>query len=108
MTHSTENELTKLRYIKDIGLIGTALNGTIKIFDAFDFKQVWRSTNKSRKELYHTNIVTFDISSTLGLMATGGVEGKLILIDPYAFGIVNSVLAHSCEIINLYIFDEQQ
>jgi WD40 repeat protein len=33
-----ENEITKLRYIKDIGLIGSAFNGTIKIFDAFSFQ----------------------------------------------------------------------
>lgn len=41
-------------------------------------------------------------------MATGGVEGKLILIDPYALGIVNSTMAHHSEIISLYIYDEQQ
>jgi len=33
-------------------------------------------------------------------MATGGAEGKLILIDPYALGILNSVEAHpNCEIL---------
>jgi len=42
------------------------------------------------------------------MMATGGAEGKLILIDPYAQGIMNKVDAHSCEILQLYIFDEQQ
>ena len=41
-------------------------------------------------------------------MATGGAEGKLILIDPYAQGILNHVEAHTCEILNLYIFTDQQ
>lgn len=90
-TQPTENELTGIRYVRDIGLIVTALNGTIKIFDAFNFKTVWKSTNKSRKEIYHTNIGQFDVSASLGLMATGGIEGKIILIDPYAYGIVNGI-----------------
>lgn len=41
-------------------------------------------------------------------MATGGAEGRLILIDPYAQGIIKKVDAHNCEILQLYIFDEQQ
>lgn len=41
-------------------------------------------------------------------MATGGVEGKLMLVDPYAFGIINTVTAHNAEIINLYMYHEQQ
>lgn len=43
-----ENEITGVRYIKDIGLIATAFNGTIKIFDAFNFNQLWKDTNKTR------------------------------------------------------------
>ena len=50
----------------------------------------------------------FDISSKLGLMATGGAEGRIILIDPYALGIVDGVDAHTCEILDVYIFDQQQ
>jgi len=51
-------------------------------------------------------MTTFDISAKLGLMATGGAEGRIILIDPYALGIVEGVEAHGCEILNVYIFDE--
>ena len=40
-------------------------------------------------------------------MATGGHEGRIILIDPYALGIINGVEAHNSEILQLYIFDEQ-
>ena len=32
-----ENCITKVKYVKDIGLIATAFNGTIKFFDAFNF-----------------------------------------------------------------------
>jgi len=94
--------------VRDIGLICSTFNGTVKFFDAFNFNEQWCTTNKERKEHEHTNITVFDISVKLGLMATGGAEGKLILIDPYALGIINDVEAHSCEILQLYIFDEQQ
>lgn len=57
----------------------------------------------------HTNIVTFDVSSNMGLMATGGAEGRLVLIDPYALGIINGTIAtKNKEIINVFCFDEQQ
>jgi hypothetical protein len=98
--------LTCIKYVRDIGLLVTSFNGTIKIFDGFDFKEVWKSSNKSRKQAYHTNIITFDVSTPLGLMATGGAEGKLMLVDPYALGIVNVVNAHNADIISLYIYNE--
>ena len=48
-THKTPKKLiSKLRYVKDIGLIITAFNGTIKFFDAFNFYQIWKNDNKSR------------------------------------------------------------
>mmetsp|Transcript_33488 Transcript_33488/g.32550 ORF Transcript_33488/g.32550 Transcript_33488/m.32550 type:complete len:164 (+) Transcript_33488:889-1380(+) len=110
-----ENELTCIKYLRDIGLVVTSLNGTVKIFDGFDFKEQWKTSNKSRKLIHHTNITTFDISMSLGLMATGGAEGKLMLIDPYAFGIINSVVAHSspssnqsCDILRVMFFEESQ
>jgi hypothetical protein len=105
-TAVTENELTGIRYVRDIGLIATALNGTVKIYDAFEFKEVWKSSNKNRKDNHHTNILCFDVSTPLGLMATGGVEGKIVLIDPYAYGIINSVYGHLKEIVNLYMYGE--
>jgi hypothetical protein len=104
-----ENEITKIRYWKDIGLIATTFDGTVKIFDAFNFNQIWKSTNKNRAECLHTNIVTFDVSSNMGLMATGGAEGRLVLIDPYALGIINgTIAAKNKELVNVFCFDEQQ
>jgi hypothetical protein len=35
--------------MRDIGLIVTSLNGSVKIFDGFDFKELWKTTNKNRK-----------------------------------------------------------
>lgn len=77
--------------MRDIGLIAASLNGTLKIFDGFDFKEIWKTPNKQRKQIYHTQLISFDVSTKLGMMAIGGAEGKLILIDPYAFGIINGV-----------------
>ncbi len=38
-------------------------------------------------------------------MATVGVEGRMLLIDPYALGIINATDAHpNIEIINVYIY----
>lgn len=39
-------------------------------------------------------------------MATGGAEGKLVLFDPYAFGVIGGIQAHTCEIIKIFIYDE--
>jgi len=42
-------------------------------------------------------------------MATGGAEGRLVLVDPYALGIINGVVAHhNREIIAVYCYSEQQ
>ena len=100
--------ITKLKYVKDIGLIASAFNGTIKFFDAFNFYQTWKTENKTRTPQQHTSIATFDVSSTLGVMATGGSEGVMLLIDPYALGIVGAVQAHyNVEILNVFLYDQQ-
>ena len=40
-------------------------------------------------------------------MATGGAEGRLVLVDPYALGIINSIVAHhNREIIAVYCYSE--
>jgi len=70
-------------------LIVTAFNGTIKFFDPFNFYQVWKNDNKMRNDNQHTNISTFDVSSSLGIMVTGGAEGLILSIDPHALGVTN-------------------
>lgn len=100
---------TALRYVKDIGLIVTTFDGQIKIFDAFNFFLVWRNSNKQRNPQQHTTISSFDVSPTLGLLATAGVEGRIVLFDPYAFGIINQTDATpNIEIIKLFIYSSQQ
>jgi hypothetical protein len=38
-------------------------------------------------------------------MATVGVEGRLVLIDPYALGIINAADAHpNTEILRVFIY----
>jgi hypothetical protein len=77
-------EITQIKYIRDIGLVVSTFNGTIKFFEAISFSEKWVNSNKHRNMEQHTNITCFDISVKMGVMATGGVEGKIILIDPYA------------------------
>jgi hypothetical protein len=41
-------------------------------------------------------------------MATVGVEGRLVLIDPYALGIINATDAHpNTEVIKVFIYSSQ-
>jgi len=37
--------ITAIKYVEDIGLIATTFNGVIKIFDSFNFYQIWKNTN---------------------------------------------------------------
>ena len=63
--------------------------------------------NKSRNENQHTSIGTFDVSSSLGIMVTGGAEGLILAIDPHALGVTNQVDAHKGkDILNVFLFDE--
>jgi len=39
-------------------------------------------------------------------MATGGTEGKLVLYDPYAYGVIGGVDAHSCEVVSLFVYED--
>ena len=47
-----------------------------------EFKLQWETGNFMRKE--KSTISTFDYSKTAGLVAVGGVEGKLLVFDPSA------------------------
>ena len=109
MNKTPKKPISNLRYVKDIGLIITAFNGTIKFFDAFNFYQIWKNDNKSRAENQHTSIGTFDVSSSLGVMVTGGAEGLMLAIDPHALGVTNQAEAHKGkDILNVFIYNEEQ
>ena len=47
----------------------------------------------------HDHFTTFDVNPKLGLLVTGGVEGRMVLIDPYALGIVKNKQGHSAQIL---------
>jgi len=54
------------------------------------------------------NITCFDLSSSLGVMATGSDTGSMLLVDPFAYGILNHVVAHkNSKILNVFIYVEQ-
>ena len=50
-------------------------------------------------------IASMDFSPKLWLIATAGVEGWLILVDPGAKIITNHVKAHNTEILDVYFYD---
>jgi len=37
LKHRNDIEITSIKYVRDIGLIATSFNGTLKFFDAFEF-----------------------------------------------------------------------
>lgn len=48
-----------------------------------------------------------DYSETNGLIALGGTEGNIIIIDCAALKVVNSSASHSAEIIQIFFYDDQ-
>ena len=81
-------EISGIRYVKEIGLIVTTFEGSIKILDNLTFKTLWHTRNKDRKPEFHATISSFDISHTLGLMVTGGDLGRILSVDPYGQGML--------------------
>ena len=69
-----------------------------------EFKLLWETSNYSRKE--KSTISTFDYSKTAGLVAVGGVEGKLLVFDPSARILTSWTQAHPTEIMDIYYFDK--
>jgi hypothetical protein len=70
-----------------------------------EYKIVWESTNSNRKEKVTIN--TFDYSPKSGLIAVGGVEGKLAVFDPSAKILTAHAKGHDSEIMDLYFYDKQ-
>jgi hypothetical protein len=52
------------------------------------------NSNKTRSDEYHVTISSFDVSENIGIIATGGAAGRILLIDPFAHGVLNSAIAH--------------
>lgn len=100
--------ITQIKYIREIGLLASSFDGTVKFFDPFYLRLSFSTSNATRTEEFHTNITTFSISEKLSILATGGVEGKVMIIDPYAQGIVKAIKAHpDAEVLSVHIYEEQ-
>jgi hypothetical protein len=74
--------ITKIFYDKDVGLVISTFKGMLQVYDSMEFKIMWETTNSNRKEKITIN--TFDYSVKSGLIACGGVEGKIAVFDPSA------------------------
>lgn len=96
--------LTKIFYDKDVGLVLSTFKGMLQVYDSMEFKIVWESTNLSRKEKITIN--TFDYSSKSGLIAVGGIEGKIAVFDPSAKILTAQTKGHDAEIMDLYFYDK--
>jgi hypothetical protein len=102
-------EITGLQYHKDIGLILTTFPGVLKVYDAFDFQQLWVTSNETRKEGEHVTISTMDVSPKLGVLVTAGDAGRLLLLDPFAQGVLACRgTPGKVPILNVYIHESQQ
>jgi hypothetical protein len=66
-SNEISSEVTNIEYVKDIGLIATGLNGTLKFYDGVDFEERWCYSNKDRKTSEHISITAMDFSQKLGL-----------------------------------------
>jgi WD40 repeat protein len=81
------------------------LHGNVKFYDPIDFSFKWESSNRNRK--FHMSISAMDFSAKHYVIALGGKEGKLALVDPRAKGLIEGDQAHEKEIINIHFFDKQ-
>ena len=56
----------------------------------------------------HVNITSFDVCPSLSIMVTGSDTGCIMLVDPFAYGILNHVVAHkNVPILKLFIYEQQ-
>jgi hypothetical protein len=62
ITDETAREITGIRYVKEIGLIVTTFDGSIKILDNITFKTLWHTTNKDRKPEFRATISCWDVN----------------------------------------------
>jgi len=99
-------------YDSETGLIVTTFCGVIQIFESMVFDQSWVSSTRKRQQAHPSmrsvedvTIASMDFSKSLKLIATGGVEGRLVLIDPNARIITSHVKAHNTEILDVYFYD---
>lgn len=104
-SHKEQGPITQAYYHKDVGLIVSMFKGMLHIYDSMEFKILWETTNQNRKE--DITITTFDYSAKAGLIAVGGVEGKIAVFDPSAKILTAQNKAHDSEVMDMYFYDKQ-
>jgi hypothetical protein len=69
-----------------------------------EFKIMWETNNNNRKE--KLTITTFDYSQRSGLIAVGGVESRIVVLDPSDKILTALAKKHDSEIMDLYFYDK--
>ena len=72
-----------------------------------EFKLIWETVNGQPERKDKLTITTFDYSQCAGLIAVGGVEGKIAVFDPSAKILTASCKKHESEIMDIYFYDKQ-
>jgi WD40 repeat protein len=94
-------------YHRDVGLVVATFKGLIHVYDSIEFKLVWDSSTSAGPKKERLTVTTFDYSSKAGLIAVGGVDGKLGLYDPSAKILTQHAKAHQGEVMDVYFYDKQ-
>jgi WD40 repeat protein len=76
----------------------------LNFFDSVDFRNKPHAANLSKDRI---NITWMDYWDSKGLIALGGVEGNIVVVDCAAMKVVNSSHAHSSEIIQIYFYSQE-
>ena len=98
--------IVKVIYNKDVGLMVATFQGLLQIYDAMEFKPSWCTSNNDRKGSSQSTISCLDYSINLKIVAIGGVEGRIVFIDPSAKTINGSLNAHTSEVMDIYFYDK--
>lgn len=98
--------ITKVFYNADVGLIVSTFKGMLQVYDSMEFKLLWETANTSQRKEKIT-ITTFDYSQKAGLIAVGGVDGKIAVFDPSAKILTAQTKAHEgSEVMDVYFYDK--
>lgn len=57
------------------------------------------------KALEDVTISCLDYSLVMKLIVTGGVEGRIVVIDPSAKIVTNQVKGHQADILDVYFYE---
>ena len=101
-----QGPVTKVMYHRDVGLIVSTFKGMIHVYDSMEFKLIWETVNGPPERKDKLTITTFDYSQNAGLIAVGGVEGKIAVFDPSAKILTASSKKHESEIMDIYFYDK--